>query len=189
MDIYRASSNTVVFVSEIISNEPLEIRRQADNKESGEIDIMPSSFVRKLSGREYLLSSGVSSNVYYETLEAAFTYPAVSTAVNDSFEYLNNSELLVGIGFGGIYLASYASFATGIPCVYIFPNCVNSFDVDYQTSLTEITFLDDFVSTGRSYFKAVKGLSKNSKKNKLYSLFSLNTSNNIEFEHRVFELI
>jgi orotate phosphoribosyltransferase len=123
--------------------------RLASSRTLGTIKDIDQYFPR-LSGRTFRLSSGLLSEVYIETLPAAYTFDLVNEAVESRATRFRDAHF-VGIAYGGIYLAVVANIKNGFR-----PLCVDpgAFSEAVAFDPGRIVLIDDFVSTGNSFSKA-----------------------------------
>lgn len=131
--------------------------------------------VKIMRDRNYMLSSGKFSNIYYETLRAACTFRICYLVSKRNKASIASADLLVGIGYGGVYFAEVASKLFGIPmcAAYHYKN-----KKKYICEDKNVLFLDDFVTTGRSYKNVKKNILCSS--SKLLSIYAKKcTANNL----------
>ncbi|HEY9226282.1 MAG TPA: phosphoribosyltransferase [Gemmatimonadaceae bacterium] len=119
----------------------------------GDVDL--AAHASLLSGRSYLLASGETRSMYYDTLPAAHTWEVVMSACRQGRDAFSGHTHVVGIALGGIYLGVAAALLAGHQPVAADPREAISPGV---LSAGTACLLDDFVSTGGSFGAAVRAL-------------------------------
>ena len=129
--------------SRIINLEPLEF----DNiPEYYQCDI--NSYKKLLTGKEFILSSGAKSNVYYETLTAANTYTLLNDMIRENEKIILSNKVMGGVGYGGIYFGLLAALISQKPFLAIDVNsALDTLKID------KILLFDDCTSTGSTIHK------------------------------------
>lgn len=129
--------------SRIINLEPLEF----DNiPEYYQCDI--NSYKKLLTGKEFILSSGAKSNVYYETLTAANTYTLLNDMIRENEKIILSNKVMGGVGYGGIYFGLLAALISQKPFLAIDVNSVLD-----TLKIDKILLFDDCTSTGSTIHK------------------------------------
>lgn len=129
--------------SRIINLEPLEF----DNiPEYYQCDI--NSYKKLLTGKEFILSSGAKSNVYYETLIAANTYTLLNDMIRENEKIILSNKVMGGVGYGGIYFGLLAALISQKPFLAIDVNSVLD-----TLKIDKILLFDDCTSTGSTIHK------------------------------------
>lgn len=97
------------------------------------------------SRKGFILSSGAKSDIYLETLPAANMFKVIETAINKFKEELNEYELYVGLGFGGVFFSIIASMLMKKKFILLDMR-------EEKTPKTfesgKVLFFDDFLSSG-----------------------------------------
>jgi len=137
-------------------------------------------YVDTLCDRHYVLSSGKVKDYYYETLPAANTYKLIQNVVYKNYIELSKGDAYVGIGYGGVYFAIYASMIYKRD-LYIF---YDEYDEQtYSLPDTQVIFFDDFVSTSKSIKNAVYKLGVH-----MYKSIILYAKKNIDLDGDIYQI-
>jgi orotate phosphoribosyltransferase len=102
-----------------------------------------------LSGK-FTLSSGKQASGYYETLALANDFCAVSYAWAACSASLKEDTTIIGISFGGTYLAVAGAAINGSSPTVV-DVAADHIDAPAKIPASHLLFIDDFVSTGRSF--------------------------------------
>ena len=129
--------------SRIINLEPLEFN---NIPEYYQCDI--NSYKKLLTGKEFILSSGAKSNVYYETLTAANTYTLLNDMIRENEKIILSNKVMGGVGYGGIYFGLLAALISQKPFLAIDVNSVLD-----TLKIDKILLFDDCTSTGSTIHK------------------------------------
>jgi len=95
----------------------------------------------------FLLSSGLKSNRYIETLPAANTYSLINYIIHKYQSFLESFDAFVGIGYGGIFFSVVSAIALS-KRFFVFDAA--STDSHKYHSTGSFLFFDDFISTGKN---------------------------------------
>lgn len=88
---------------------------------------------------------------YYDTIPAANKYEVVQNTLSLYKKDLSAIDSIVGMGYGGVYLAAYAAM-TMEKELLIYDYDKDNTDIQLQSG--SVAFFDDFISTGKSILKA-----------------------------------
>ncbi|MFR6563326.1 MAG: hypothetical protein ACLUR5_16575 [Eubacterium ventriosum] len=129
--------------SRIINLEPLEF----DNiPEYYQCDI--NSYKKLLTGKEFILSSGAKSNVYYETLTAANTYTLLNDMIRENEKIILSNKVMGELDMGEYILDCWRRLISQKPFLAIDVNSVLD-----TLKIDKILLFDDCTSTGSTIHK------------------------------------
>jgi len=112
-----------------------------------------NSYKRKLVGEEFILSSGAKSKIYYETLIAANTYKLLNDITRDNAEMILSHEVMVGVGYGGVYFALLAALINHKPFI-----AIDVCEKLNKLNIEGVLVFDDCTSTGSTIHKLCDSL-------------------------------
>ncbi len=146
-----------IFIFDVINSkakelEPLEFHADPDYYHSN-----INEHIIKLTDGEFVLSSGTKSTIYYETLKAANTYTLLNDMIRENESMILSNDIMIGVGYGGIYFGLLASLIYGKPFVAI---DVSS-DLDIWSYNGKVLLFDDCTSTGSTIYKLCDALQMN----------------------------
>lgn len=111
-----------------------------------------NSYVNKITGKEFTLSSGIKSNEYNETLPAANNIELINKVIKEKKPSLMYYKKFIGIGYGGVYFSILASLICNKDLL-IYYNAEES-NLEYE-NMYDVVYFDDYISTGKNLKKAI----------------------------------